>query len=113
MEKMTRYRQLIRQLFNSYAQATVQYPREGVERVLIMNEERGHYQLMTLGWHDQKRVKWLTLYVRCKDGKIWIEHDAIESGFANELIDAGVPATDIVLAFHAPESRELVKLAAA
>jgi hypothetical protein len=113
MEKMTRYRQIIRRLLDAYAQADVQFPDREVEEVLVIDEERGHYQLMTLGWHDQKRVKWLTLYVRCKEGKIWIEHDATERGFANELIEAGVPAADIVLAFHAPELRELVELAAA
>lgn len=41
-----------------------------------------------------------------KDGKIWIERDGTEIGVANELVEAGVPKQDIVLAFKAPYKRK-------
>lgn len=37
-----------------------------------------------------------------KDGKIWIQHDGTEIGFANEFVKLGVPKEDIVLAFTEP-----------
>jgi hypothetical protein len=43
--------------------------------------------------------------VEIKDGKIWIERDGTEIVVANELVEAGVPKTDIVLAFYAPYRR--------
>jgi hypothetical protein len=36
-----------------------------------------------------------------------------EVGIANELIEAGVPKEDIVLAFHHPEERKYTEFAAA
>jgi hypothetical protein len=45
------------------------------------------------------------LHVDIKNGQIWIQHDGTEGGIANELVEMGVPKTDIVLAFHAPYKR--------
>jgi hypothetical protein len=113
METMTRYRQIVRRIFEHYAQPRPSYPATGVEKFLIMDEERGHYLLLKMGWHEQKRVEWTMLFLRVKDGKIWIETDATENGIATELLEAGVPKEDIVLAFHAPELRQYTEFAAA
>ncbi|NEO58245.1 MAG: XisI protein [Okeania sp. SIO3B5] len=37
-----------------------------------------------------------------KDGKIWIQQDFTEQGIAQQLLDLGVPKSDIVLAFRSP-----------
>jgi len=49
--------------------------------------------------------------VKIKDGKIWSERDGTEIGVANELVEAGVPKQDIVLAFNAPYKRKFTELA--
>lgn len=113
METMTNYHQIVRKLFEYYARPVPSYPATGVEKFLIVDEERGHYMLLKVGWHEQKRVEWIMIYVRVKDGKIWIESDATEEGIATELLEAGVPKEDIVLAFHAPEMRQYTEFAAA
>lgn len=113
MEKMTRYRRLVRQILEGHTNVSASFPSEGIKRLLIMDEERGHYMLMRLGWQGQKRVKWMIIFARVKGGKILIEHDTTEDGIATELLEAGVPKEDIVLAFHAPELRELTEFAAA
>ena len=46
-------------------------------------------------------------------GKIWIEEDMTEDGLATELVEAGVPKEDIVLAFNPPDRRHLTDYAAA
>ncbi len=56
----------------------------------------------TIGWNDTKRVWNTTAYVRIHSGKIWIEIDWLEHGIATDLLEAGVPKADIVLAFHHP-----------
>ena len=45
----------------------------------------------------------MTVYVRIRDEKFWIEEDCTEEGLATELVRAGVPKEDIVLAFHEPK----------
>jgi XisI protein len=37
--------------------------------------------------------------------KIWIHCDDTEDGVATELVAAGIPASDIVLAFHPADVR--------
>lgn len=83
-----------------------------VERMLVMDEERGHYALAQFGWSNRKRVKFFNLYVRLKDGKFWVEQDLTEDGIATELLREGVSRDDIVLAFHAPEMRPYTDFAA-
>lgn len=113
MEKVSRYREVIKRLMKEYAQFYTGDSDGGVESVMLMDEERGHYGLMQWGWENGKRVKFITLYVRLKDGKFWIEQDLTEEGIATELLREGVPKEDIVLAFHAPELRPLTEFAAA
>ena len=113
MEKMMKYRQLLKQILESHMQVSVSVPSEGIERLLITDEEHGHFILMRIGWNGQKRVEWTTVFARVKDGKIWIEKDLTEAGIATELLEAGVPKEDIVLAFHAPELRQYTEFAAA
>ncbi|MBI1762731.1 MAG: XisI protein [Acidobacteria bacterium] len=110
MERVTEYRRLIRQIMEAHARpAAASFPATGVEKLLIMDEERGHYLLLKLGWQGHQRIEWTLLHVRLKDGQIWIEHDLTEDGIATELLAAGVPQDDIVLAFHLPELRQYVE----
>lgn len=113
MEKVMKYRQLVKQILEYHARPRPSYPATGVEKLLIVDEERGNYMLLKVGWHDNSRVEWITLYVRVQDGKIRIETDMTEDGIATELLEAGVPKEDIVLAFHAPEMRQYTEFAAA
>ncbi|WP_425445542.1 element excision factor XisI family protein [Tychonema bourrellyi] len=57
------------------------------------------------------RSDYCIIYIEIKDGKIWIERDGTEIGVANELLEAGVPKTDIVLAFYAPYRRPYTEFA--
>jgi hypothetical protein len=113
MEKMSEYRQIVRRIFEDYAKPSLSYPATGVEKFLIMDEDRGHYQLLKVGWHQGKRVEWMIIYARVNDGKIWVEKDLTEDGITPELLEAGVPKQDIVLAFHEPEMRQYTEFAVA
>ena len=55
----------------------------------------------------------MTVYVRIRDGKFWIEEDWTEDGIATDLVRAGVPKEDIVLAFHEPKLRQYTDFAVA
>ena len=113
MEKMTRYRKIAKQVLLSHVLPNEEEEDSGIDRIVICDEERGHYQLGRWGWDKGKRAKWMNFYFRLKNGKFWIEFDLTEEGIANELLAAGVPKEDIVLAFHEPEMRPLTEFAVA
>ena len=79
----------------------------------VFDEQRHHYLLVKTGWRNGKRVRGVTLYVRIRDGRIHVEEDWTEEGIATALLQAGVPADDIVLAFHPPAMRQHTEFATA
>jgi len=113
MDKLTKYRELIKRILTEYLEIDRRQPTPGVEHLLIMDDERGHYMWLNLGWSGDERVNHVTAYIRLRDGKFWIEEDWTEDGIATDLLEAGVPKEDIVLAFHAPEDRPYTEFAAA
>jgi hypothetical protein len=113
MDKLTKYRNIIKSILNARLERTGSNPQPEIEEFMIADESRDHYLLFSLGWWERKRVRSFSIYVRIIDGKFWIEHDLTEDGIATELVEAGVPEEDIVLAFHAPEMRQYTEFAAA
>jgi hypothetical protein len=72
----------------------------------IFDTERDHYQLLRVGWRNNKRDFGCVLHLDIKDDKIWIQHDSTDTGITEQLLEMGVPKEDIVLAFHEPEVRQ-------
>jgi len=105
MDKLTRYRELIKRHLLHIAELVNRKPGNGVETACAFDEDRDHYLLLRTGWQDDRRVRGATLYVRLRDNKIWIEEDWTEDGIARALVQEGVPKEDIVLAFYSPETR--------
>ncbi len=113
MDKLTEYPKLIERILTEYVELSHRNPNPDIETFLIMDEAKAHYIWMNLGWQNGDRVSGMTVYVRIRDGKFWIEEDWTEQGIATELVRAGVPQADIVLAFQAPELRPYTEFAAA
>jgi hypothetical protein len=113
MDKLTHYRKLIKQSMCDYVALANRSPTEGLASYLLFDEEHDHYMVFRVGWWKRERVSSATLFVRLANGKIWIEEDWTEAGLATDLVEAGVPNEDIVLAFHHPEMRALSEFAMA
>jgi hypothetical protein len=105
--KSLEYSKLIKKLLESYVELCQQRNNSSLEAFLIADDVNHHYLWMNLGWQKGDRVNGPTVYVRIREGKFWIEEDWTEEGIATDLMRAGVPKTDIVLAFHEPKIREL------
>jgi len=104
MEKIEQYRSYIQQVLTEYAAG---WPSESeIDRQLIFDPVRDHYQLVYVGWKNRRRQYGCVLHLDLKGDKIWIQHDGTEIGIANELVNLGVPKSDIVLAFHEPLVRK-------
>jgi hypothetical protein len=109
MAKVEQYRQLVQELLQAYSE--IKSSNEDVEAEAIFDTKRDHYQLVHVGWTNKHRIYGCILHLDIRDDKIWIQHDGTEGGIANELVDRGVPKTDIVLAFHSPFKRQFTEFA--
>lgn len=110
MDRLDEYRQYIETIVKKYGSYKPSYG--DVELQVIFDREHDHYQLVSVGWDGNERIRGCILHIDIKEGKIWIQHDGTEVGVANELVEMGVPKHDIVLAFHAPARRKYTEFAA-
>jgi hypothetical protein len=113
MDKLTEYPQLIKRILNDHVELCNRTPDVDIETFLVIDELNGHYIWMNLGWSKGERITGMTVYVRIRNGKFWIEEDWTEDGIATELVHAGVPKEDIILAFHEPKMRQYTDFAVA
>jgi len=58
---------------------------QDIETFLITDEQNGHYIWMNLGWPHGDRITGMTVYVRIRDRKLWIEEDWTEDGIATDF----------------------------
>ncbi len=111
--KLATYRLLIKRILGGYVNLLQRANEPCVDLFSVFDEERDHYLLHTVGWADRKHVWNTALYVRLHNGKFYIEVDGTEQGIATDLLEAGVPKEDIVLAFHHPSMRPYTEFAVA
>jgi hypothetical protein len=104
MDKVDQYRQVIQEILLEHSQIQPAYGE--IEMAVIFDHERDHYQVMRSGWLQKQRVYGVLIHIDLKGEKIWIQYDGTEVGVANELLEKGVPKTDIVLAYHSPFMRQ-------
>lgn len=104
MEKLEKYRLLVKQVLEQYA--SYKFSEGEIEVMPVFDLERDHYQVVSTGWKDERRIYGCSVHIDIKDGKIWIQHDGTEIGFADQLVKLGVAREDIVLAYHSPFMRQ-------
>jgi hypothetical protein len=79
----------------------------------IIDQNSDHYEVLHVGWQGTRRVHGSAIHLDIIDGKIWIQHNGTNRSIADDLLEAGVPREDIVLALHPPEVRQYTEFAAA
>ncbi len=101
--KLQHFRDILRQIVTEYASYK---PSNGdVETEAIIDPGENHYEVMHVGWDGPRRVHGAIIHIDIRDGKIWIQYDGTDRPVADELLAAGIPQQDIVLAFHPPNVR--------
>ena len=103
MNKLNHYRQIIQNIVTEHAQYKQSH--KEIERILFLDFECDDYSLMSVEIKGIRRVKNLILHLRIYEGKIRIECEKVQYEITHNLLDAGIPKEDIVLAFHDPETR--------
>jgi hypothetical protein len=69
--------------------------------------------MLAVGWEGIKRVHGCIVHVEIINGKVWIQQDGTEDGIAGELLEKGIPDSDIVLGFRPAELRQYTGFAVA
>jgi hypothetical protein len=113
MDKLTTYRAIVKKVLARYYELDQEQPSPGIDPVLAFDEIRDHYFWLQVGWDRTGRTCGSTVYIRIRDEKIWVEEDLTEDGITNDLLEAGIPKSDIVLGFHHPKERALTEFAVA
>jgi hypothetical protein len=109
MDKLERYREIVRRLVEEYASYK---PSHGqIETEAVVDRARDHYEVMHVGWDGERRVHGCVIHIDIRGGKIWVEYDGTNQPVVDELLAAGVPPEDIVLGFHPAALRHLTGFA--
>jgi hypothetical protein len=109
MANLIKYSEIVQQLLQDYAALSGDDPT--VDTELIFDTVRHSYQLVHVGWHDDRRIYGCILHLDIKDGKIWLQHNGTENDIPAELVEMGVAKTDIVVGFHSPFKRQFTEYA--
>ena len=105
MYKITKYQNIIVDYLTEFA--NFGSIRSGIEKEVIADRERNHFQFVTTGWQDRSNFVYIVgLHLDIKDGKVWIWQNNTDAFVGDDLVERGIPKSDIVLAFHAPQERQ-------
>ena len=104
MADLKHYRDCILQLLTNHAQ-NVSNDQE-IEAQIIADAKNDHYQLLYIGWRNQRRVFGPVMHFDIKDGKVWIQWNGTEEEVGDRLVEMGIPKQDIVVGFHPPSVRQ-------
>ena len=102
MEKLDRYRSYIQQILTEYVKLFESDNDDEAATELICDHQKDHYQVISTGWKDRWPQYGCVLHIAIKRDKIWIHHNGTEFDIASQLVELGVPKSDIVLGFHEP-----------
>jgi hypothetical protein len=109
MDKLTKYRQIITRVLIEYT--TIPYKYGELTCELIISQDENRFILITQGWEKDTRVHGCLVHLDIIDRKIWIQRDSTEEGIVTDLEAAGIPKSDIVLAFHPQRLRKYTEYA--
>jgi hypothetical protein len=91
-------------------QAGIQPSLQPITIAAVCDPESGHFLLTATGWENKRRVEAIIFHARLADGLVVIEDDNTEEGLSAALIEAGIPAENIMtaLAFARRQQRDPV-----
>ena len=103
MDTLNRYRAIVESVLTPYAER--RYSDTEITNEAVYDRSHDRYLIVSVGWQGVRRVQHCLLHLDIINGKIWIQRDGTEDGIADELESAGIPKSDIVLAFHPEKDR--------
>lgn len=81
-------------------------PESSIHTQVMIDHERGHYLLFFNSWQGSRRTYGCYLHLDVEaDGKVWVQHDGTDLRIAEQLVEKGIPPSEIVLGFQSPFKR--------
>jgi soluble P-type ATPase len=106
MDTLNKYREILVRVLTPYAERN--YSDKEIINEAVFDVVHDRYLVVSVGWQGIRRVQHCLLHLDIINGKIWIQRDGTEDGIADELEAAGIPKSNIVLAFHPEKDRTLI-----
>jgi hypothetical protein len=104
MDKIAKYQQIICELLKEYA-AIKKNLTPNVKAQIVIDKENHHYQLLSVGWHNNRFIYTIAFHFDIINDKIWIQQNNTEALIGDELVARGVEKSDIVLGFVSEKAR--------
>ncbi len=111
MDTLKAYTDVVERILSEYAAIPYRYGDLICEA--IFDRERGRFILISVGWDRGERVHHPVIHIDIINGKLWLQVNNTDCDIGQELVAAGVPKSDIVVAFHPPEVRRHTEYAVA
>ena len=86
MEKIKEYQKKIKKILEAYIDSDQSNPNE--EIYLVADDVKMHYLVYHNSWNHSSRSYGCILHVRIKNGKIYVEYDGTDVGFADIFVEA-------------------------
>lgn len=106
MEKIKKYQKAILSVLEDFAAIKSPFMPE-VENKVIADVRNHHYQLIRMGWHEDRHVYYTVFHFDIIEGKVWIQENRTDVRIREELIDAGIPNKDILSGLKSPRMKAL------
>ena len=98
MGKTIKYQQAVLELFQEYDNFWGHS--NGLQNRIIADTKQNAFILFSFGWQNEDSyTHLLCFHIEIIDGKLWIHENNTEALIADELIEKGVDAEDIILGF--------------
>ena len=104
MDKVNQYQQIICDFLKEYA-AIKKSLTPNVKAETLIDKDNHHYQLIAIGWHNNRFVYTIAFHLDIINDKIWIQQNNSDILIADELVERGVAKSDIVLGFLSEKAR--------
>jgi hypothetical protein len=105
MDRVAEYRKILKNLLEEYTALGAKQRTGEHEAFVLVDEAQNHFQWMHTGWREPHPMYGCVMHFEIKNGKIWVHQDNTDFDPVGALLEAGIPQSDIVLAFHAPSTR--------
>ena len=110
MDNVKQYQQIVKQVLQEYI-AYVGGSSSTTDDVLLLDDTRGVYATFNLDWRNNSRIRIMPVLMRIVGDKIYVEDDNTDYGFVDRLLEAGISAKNIVLAWQSPDVRHYTEFA--
>ena len=113
MDKVLNYRNILRNVLLAYAADDIHklHKPDDMQIRLLFDTENDHYQVLYTGWRGYQQTFSVLFHFDIIDSKIWVQRNISDYDIIGDIEAAGVPKSDIVLAFYAPVMRSYTEYA--